>query len=159
MNSNHQYRLYSFVANGYLSPLQLGLQTAHAVADMSVKYNDDNSEDQAYRTWACEDKTIIICGAFNHDGVLNCFEELRECGRALRLPTSVFFEDQSSLNGAATACAIVLPRALWDVKSEKNADGETIVWKYISNAFDPKFYFPDSIEFRLISHIKEYRLA
>lgn len=159
--SDRNYRLYSFVANGYLSPLQCGLQTAHAVGDMSVKYNDDDHADHAYRTWAGEDKVIIICAAFNSKGVMNCHSELqRTGGGALGLPVSIFYEDEDSLNGAATACAVVVPQKYWDAVPYKDDEGEVEGWKHICPiTFEHKHYPLTHPEGQFIDHIKQYRLA
>jgi hypothetical protein len=164
MQGNHMsrenYRLYSFVANGYLSPLQCGLQTAHAVGDMSVRYNDDKPHDHAYRTWAGEDKVIIICGAFNSGGVQDCYAELQRVGQVLGLPISIFFEDEASLNGAATACAVVVPQKYWDAKPVKDEfNGQVRAWEYIDEQFVSTLYPMTHAEGQFINHIKQYRLA
>jgi hypothetical protein len=168
--SDKNYRLYSFVANGYLSPLQHGLQTAHAVGDMSVKYNDDDHADHAYRTWAGQDKVIIICAAFNSKGVLDCFAELKRTGGdALCLPVSIFFEDEDSLNGAATACAVVVPQQYWDTRfvppPEPKFSGYDVnplmgKWVYLDAATGREKEYPlTHPEGQFIDHIKKYRLA
>lgn len=168
--SQENYRLYSFVANGYLSPLQCGLQTAHAVGDMSVRYNDDKPHDHAYRTWAGEDKVIIICGAFNSGGVQDCYAELQRVGEVLGLPISIFFEDEASLNGAATACAVVVPQQYWDAKFSPEVvyPSETIgrpprvdeaYWYYIDeHGYETKYSLTHT-EGQFINHIKQYKLA
>lgn len=161
MNSAHNYRLYSFVANGYLSPLQCGLQTAHAVGDMSVKYRENDKADLAYRTWAEEDKVIIICAAFNSKGVLDCATELtRTADLALCLPVSIFREDEDSLGGAATACAVVVPQKYWDTVWYKDSEGEIEGWTHIcSTTFVHTHYPLTHPEGQFINHIKQYRLA
>lgn len=155
------YRLYSFIANGYLSPLQCGLQTAHAIADMSVKYQPGDHAYSAYVTWADEHKTIIICAAFNSRGVRDCYAELQRVGEILGLPISIFFEDEDSLNGAATACAVVVPQKYWDAVPYKNEfTGEVEGWKHICPiTFEHKHYPLTHPEGQFIDHIKGYRLA
>lgn len=157
--SDQNYRLYAFVAGGYLSPLQLGLQTAHVVANISVAYNEWNHELAAYQTWAAEDKVIIICSAFNSQGVLDCFAELSRSGRALDLPMSIFFEDQESLNGAATACAVVVPQKYWDAKPLKDAANEIWAYEFIDASWVVTTYPLTHPEGQFIHHIKQYRLA
>jgi len=168
--SDKNYRLYSFVANGYLSPLQCGLQTAHAVGDMSVKYNDDTHHDHAYRTWAGEDKVVIICAAFNSRGVQDCHAELQRVGEILGLPISIFFEDEDSLGGAATACAVVVPQKYWDTKFSPEVvyPSETIgrvpavseaYWSYTDAEGQVTKYPLTHPEGQFIDHIKRYRLA
>ena len=158
--SDQNYRLYSFVANGYLSPLQCGLQTAHAIAEMSIKYSDDTQADHAYRTWAGEDKTIIICAAFNSKGVIDCVSELNRTCSALALPVSIFYEDIDSLNGAPTACAVVVPQKYWDVKPVYSVfEGDTIGWQFIDTELNVTKFPLTHPEGQFIDHIKGYRLA
>jgi len=168
MASDLNYRLYSFVANLYLSPLQHGLQTAHVVSDMSVKYNDFDREDHAYRTWAGEDKTIIICGAGNNKGVLDCYAEIARTNTTA-LAQAIFFEDEQSMNSMATACGVIVPQEYWDVKFFQEADtfdkfGELV--KYKSAYWEHVFSDGRTIEYPLthpegqfINHIKSFRLA
>lgn len=159
--SYQNYRLYSFVANGYLSPLQCGLQTAHAIAEMSVKYNDDTRADHAYRTWAGEDKVIIICGAFNSKGVASCVMELNRTGAdCLGLPVALFCEDEDSLGGAATACAVVVPQKYWDTTPIKDEADDIEAWLHICpNTFKHHFYPLTHPEGQFVDHIKGFRLA
>lgn len=159
--SEQNYRLYSFVASGYLSPLQCGLQTAHAVGDMSVKYDEDRHADHAYRTWAGEDKVVIICAAFNSRGVQDCHAELQRVGEILGLPISIFFEDEDSLNGAATACAVVVPQKYWDTTPEQDKfTGSITAWVYIDSVTFKQTRYPlTHPEGQFISTIKSYRLA
>jgi hypothetical protein len=157
--SDQNYRLYAFVAGGYLSQLQLGLQTAHAVANISVKYSEWDHQDDAYRTWAAEDKVIIIYSAFNSQGVLDCFAELSRTGTALDLPMSIFFEDQESLNGAATACAVVVPQKYWDAKPLKDAANEIWAYEFVDENFVATTYPLTHPEGQFIHHLKQFRLA
>jgi hypothetical protein len=160
--SEQNYRLYSFVASGYLSPLQCGLQTAHAVGDMSVKYKVNTKQKEAYEAWAAQDKVIIICAAFNSKGVKECFDELVRTGDdAMCLPTALFCEDEDSLNGAATACAVVVPQKYWDTTPEKDKfTGEVTAWVYIDAVTFKHTRYPLTYpEGQFIDHIKGYRLA
>ena len=163
--SPHNYRLYSFVANGYLSPLQCGLQTAHAVGEIAVKYDHGFSHNafshNAFKTWAKEDKVIIICAAFNHKGVIECYNEIVRTGAGcLSLPAALFHEDEDSMCGMATACAVVVPQVYYDAKPEKNEDGEVEAWVYTSEDFLTVNRYPMTHpEGQFIDHIKGYRLA
>lgn len=143
-----QYRLYSFVAHHYLSPLQCGLQTAHIVSEMS---RDANS---IYTDWAENDKTIIICGAGNHAGVMETFKQLRAHNNALSytddwLPLALFLEDEQSMNRMATACGIIVPdryyNAVWN--SEQRCYTTT----------DGGVYTP--IEQEFVAYLKSFRLV
>ena len=61
MTTRNDYRFYSFVANLYLSPLQCGLQTAHAVSNMAKpQVTPGKWEQNVFNDWAMQDKTIVI---------------------------------------------------------------------------------------------------
>lgn len=164
MASDQNYRLYAFVANHYLSQLQLGLQTAHVVGNMSIKYNDDSREDHAYRTWANDDKTIIILGAGNHAGVLACWAETIRTN-TMALPQSIFFEDEQSMNSMATACGVVVPEKYWGAVFQANADtGLEDRWIYgekdEAGTVIKLYAYPlTHPEGQFINLIKSYRLA
>jgi hypothetical protein len=160
------YRLYSFVANGYLSPLQCGLQTAHVVGEIANDVASHKGEDihsyRAFFEWAEQDKTIIICAAFNHQGVVDCYAELERTGRgALCLPSAIFREDEQSMNSMATACGIVVPQKYWDTEPDQDKfTGSITAWVY--NNIDTHEYerYPlTHPEGQFIAHIKKYRLA
>jgi hypothetical protein len=148
------YRLYSFVANHYLSPLQCGLQTAHVVGDMSVRYRHDQSEKVIYDSWASDHKTIIICGAGNHAGVKAAYEKIyftRDL-ETTSLPSAIFREDEQSMNGMATACGIIVPHVVYDAHYEAQQD--TYIW-----LGDGKEIYLSKKEIALHEFIKGYKLA
>jgi hypothetical protein len=168
------YRLYSFVANGYLSPLQCGLQTAHVVGEIANDVASHKGEDihsyRAFFEWAEQDKTIIICAAFNHQGVVDCYAELERTGRgALCLPSAIFREDERSMNSMATACGIVVPQKYWDTKfvpapepkfSNQEVNPFLAKWVYLDVETGRETEYPlTHPEGQFIDHIKGYRLA
>jgi len=108
-------RLYSFAAAQYLSPLQVGLQTAHATAELSRRYGPLCPRHALYGQWADEHKTIVILSAGNHAGVLRAFEVLNQLGAELNLPSALFREDEESMSGMATACACIVPESFYNV--------------------------------------------
>lgn len=168
MASNQQYRLYSFTANLYLSPLQLGLQTAHVVSEISRRsHSYGQYSKNVYADWADQDKTIIICGAMNHRGVKDCWAEIERINGALGLPAAIFHEDEDSMNGMATACGVIVPQRLYDAKFIQSevveVDGEFVrtdpYWVYYDANLVPTKYPMTHAEGQFISHIKQYRLA
>lgn len=145
-----KYRLYSFVAHHYLSPLQCGLQTAHVVSNLSTQ------DSEPYADWATFDKTIIICGAGNHAGVQEVFKQLRIHNNAMshidvcdQLPQTIFFEDEQSMNNMATACGIIVPErffgAVWDDYNDcyTPADGGSFA----------------AVEHAFVTYLKSFRLV
>ena len=153
------YRLYTFVANHYLSPLQCGLQTAHVVGELSREvWSSDHRPFEVYVKWATVDKTIIICAAGNHAGVVETFTTLRNLSYPLHFlaPTAIFHEDEQSMNGMATACGIIVPDRIYDAKPIPDFpyegfgiyDEETFEWSVLS---------PPEAELHLF--LKSFRLA
>jgi hypothetical protein len=163
------YRFYSFVAGLYLSELQKGLQTAHAVSELFAETSkaytleEDIGTFHAFRTWATSDKTIVILSAANHAGVLSAYEQLKPLAASLRLPIARFNEDEQSMNSMCTACGVIVPEQYWGVKSVLNdkvtaALSGNKVAKYVSEEFDVE-YLPETTEYEFIKILKSYPLA
>lgn len=131
-----QYRFYSFVAGLYLSPLQNGLQTAHAVSEMFADLENNHTQNMdAYREWATKDKTIIICNALNSAGVGEAYNKAAFYGTRLKLPATVFNEDTQSLNDAPTAAAIIVPRCFYDARPVQQQEELSFLMKIASHIF------------------------
>ena len=182
------YRLYSFVPALYISPLQCGLQTAHAVSQMhadlllgedwiEVEVDADAGPDEQRRLfdeWAAVDKTIIICTALNSQGVEQAYDRLEYFGEKLDLPVTIFREDEQSLNGAATAAAVVVPERFFDAKPhtdfiharwwQRLLGGENEArsgFRYTipDGNGDTITYVQGTVEHEFVQFLKSYRLA
>ncbi|QEQ95012.1 hypothetical protein pEaSNUABM56_00236 [Erwinia phage pEa_SNUABM_56] len=103
-------RLYSIV-NQYISGIHAGIQTAHAVHELFVKYpQGTNSATNLLWDWAVQDKTIIVL----EGGYQSNLERIFELAKAVKsLPSAKFHEEQAALNGALTAITIVLPEYMY----------------------------------------------
>lgn len=178
-----EYRFYSFVAALYISPLQCGLQTAHAVSQMHADLNAaawpnvppvSRIPRVAYDTWAAEDKTIIICNALNSAGVEYAYQQLQYfVDHGINLPITIFHEDAQSLNGAATAAAVVVPEYFFNAKPAFQKTKAGIVdmilkresepvkngFTHTDNVGNVTAYPEGSIEAQFIAFLKSYRLA
>jgi hypothetical protein len=106
-------RLYSFT-NYYLSPLQLGLQTAHVVGNMMSPPAYTDKAYDVVTEWARFHKTIVILNGGNSAALDDIFRQLAILGADLNLPVAKFTEDLQSLNGATTAVGIVVPSRVYD---------------------------------------------
>lgn len=116
------YRLYS-LTNFYLSSLQHGLQTAHVVSDLFVKYGSQSGPElNALLHWAAADKTIIILNGGNCESLQKTMELWSGPALDLGLPFTLFKEDGPSLNGALTAIGIILPESIWSLPASKPGD-------------------------------------
>lgn len=105
-------RLYSFV-NMYLSGPHIGIQTAHAVAELFLKYH--NNKDLAL--WA-EDHKTIIC--LNGGDSINMMTNLLDIEK-MDYPCAPFFE--KGLSDALTAYAVILPEIIYKTAKEFRENG------------------------------------
>ena len=101
-----------FFTNFYLNSLSQGIQPAHCIADMFVRYNKPNPTfaDTASRNrlydWADNHKTIICLNGGANQDIHDTFVRLKVIGEALHLPYGDFHEDHYSLGGIKTCCVI-----------------------------------------------------
>lgn len=106
-------RFYSFTNANYMSQIQLGIQTAHCIADMSQKYKNCEKNSSSYRReqmfdeWAELHKTIIILNGGNCEDLENLVDFVDNPENPY--PTDWFYEDRASLNNAITCVGIILP--------------------------------------------------
>jgi hypothetical protein len=147
-----------------LAPLQHGLQTAHAVSEMSLL--EDPAMHQAYLAWASQHKTIIICNGGNSLQLDELYHQLKDLQARLLyqhdLPVVRFYEDEQSLNGALTAVCILLPEELYEVTFVKSVSGPDLYVRESDAAGVVAYkYYIDTqdIEFELIKLVKQHRLA
>lgn len=161
------FRLYSIVAGGYLSALQAGLQTAHAVADLSILKDSSHQfkggvGEWKFQEWAQQDKTIVILSAFNSKGVADAFERLKPFAKKFSLPSVIFHEDEDSLAGAATAAAIIVPECYWNTSFKR---GRTFLEDFYESYQETEgelvleqIFIKGTVEFEFIELLKSYKL-
>ena len=161
-----QLRFYSFVAGLYLSPLQCGLQTAHAVSEMYMDNLHLDKEHNLFHEWALHDKTIIILNALNSRGVEDVYRKLMDLAAPIgRFQITLFREDEESLNGAVTAAGIIVPKKYYDVeylRPDERAKRGSIsdVGSYVYDGPDGEvLYREGTAEYELVHILKSYRLV
>jgi hypothetical protein len=118
-------RFYGF-GNYYLSSLQQGLQSAHTIADMFVKYEPEKidalstkpkdvalveASDLLY-LWAESHKTMVLLNGGNSADLKSLYEFL-DCDEN-PYPFVKFHEDEQSLCCALTYVGIVLPAKIYE---------------------------------------------
>ncbi len=159
------YRFYSFV-NYYLSPLQQGLQTAHAVGDMAVA----DGKDAGFHQWAKDDKTIIICKGGNSGALDAWFSQLQamlENPRLKKVKAVKFQEDEASLGGATTVVGLLVPSDLWSLQWDQVLEK---MWVYeplspeaVARGEKPTAlvcdYVPSDPEYQFVAAYKAFALA
>lgn len=129
-------RFYSFT-NYYLSSIQIGIQTAHAVGEMSLKYQSipgfETEPIEMFDDWVRNHKTMVLLNGGNSAELRDLWALLTD-ERNTQFPVSKFNEDEQSLDGALTCVAIVLPEhvyaAKWIEPGANGNDGE--YWWYES---------------------------
>lgn len=91
---------YSFV-NMYLSGVQIGIQTAHAVAEIGMTGSAD------FITWANDHKTIVCLNGGDHNSLKEMYETFQKFGCMARS-----FEEPG-LNNAVTAVGVLIPEKIY----------------------------------------------
>ena len=120
-------RYYSFT-NFYLSSIQIGIQSAHCIADTFIKYADESRQRAVLLDWAANHKTMICLNGGHASGIREAYAQLERFGEALQLPFCNFYEDEESLDSTMTCCGIVVPEYLYEAaQTIREARGATIV--------------------------------
>lgn len=155
-----EYRLYSFV-NYYLSSIQQGIQTGHAAVELVRKYTmgcPNNKDARMVGEWADEHKTFVVLNGGNCENLLEVIRNVDDSD----LPWTYFREDEVSLGGLITAVGVIVPENLYNVKVEKDLDGQPY---YISTTvMDGNRIFNESIcigdpQYEFVKMLKTARLA
>ena len=102
-----------FFGNMYLSSIQQGIQAAHAVHEMFLRYpvrQEIDGGDYLW-DWAKDHKTMILLNG----GYAETIQELVDFfnNRENPYPWADFHEEEASLNGALTTVGIVLPEKIY----------------------------------------------
>lgn len=104
-----------FFGNMYLSSIQQGIQAAHVVHELFLKYPPDVFADKTTQTlyeWAKDHKTMILLNG----GYAEALEDLHAFFESPTnpYPFTWFHEEKASLNGALTSVGIVLPEKIYE---------------------------------------------
>lgn len=124
-------RFYSFT-NYYLSSIQLGIQSAHALGEMFNRYPfGDSPVGRTLREWSANHKTMVLLNGGNSAALRDLWTLLSD-PRNTKYPVSKFSEDEASLDGALTCVAIILPESLYEAKwmAPGTAGNENGYWWY-----------------------------
>lgn len=110
-------RLYTFT-NVYLNSISQGIQPAHVVHELMVKYTEHQhqrvGEGKMLFDWAKNHKTIISLNGGNNSGIRNTLDTLDRIGPHLNFPFAHFYEDDQSLGTMMTSVGIIVPKYLYD---------------------------------------------
>ncbi len=147
------YRLYTFV-NFYLSSIQQGIQTAHVLGEIVRIHGSDNA---VVDHWLHQDKTIVVLNGGNSAAIENIY---KECIASCDYPGAYFIEDEESLNGAITACGVILPESVWGARRGPTTDGMGGYYYEYGNYLDPdRIQYNGGVMFNLIDALRKCDLA
>ena len=120
-----------FFGNMYLSQIQQGIQAAHAVHEMFVKYRDTQmiSVAETLYDWAVHHKTMILLNGGYADAIQDLVNFFNH--RDNHLPFAPFYEEKASLNGALTTVGIVVPEKIYATAAaiRKDAQLREHIWE------------------------------
>lgn len=124
-NIKPTYRAY-FFGNFYLSSIQQGIQSAHCLAEMFVKYpyegnhlNDSIWPCEILYNWATNHKTMICLNGGESRNLQMIYDDICTFGDKLELPVAKFHEDES-LNKTLTCVGIIVPDSIYDLTLPNN---------------------------------------
>lgn len=103
--------LYSYT-NMYLEGIHAGIQTAHMINEMWLKYNGSTNPFYPTRTeklldWAKNGKTIFIYTGGYSSSLEERFAAFSKFSHRYDLPYAYFKESKDALNGALTCVGII----------------------------------------------------
>lgn len=105
----------------YLSSLQVGLQSAHVLSEMFLKFPDSDD----LRTWASEHKTMILLNGGYSSTLHEIYDALEDTDNPY--PFAKFHESEDALDGALTCVGIILPEEIYEVSKEIRAQDERMI--------------------------------
>lgn len=157
------------LANFYLSSIQQGIQSAHVVHELFVKYKYNFDLSSRLYDWAENHKTMIVLNGGMNEGILAIAQLFVDEAKKLSFPApfTSFNEDETSLGGIMTGVGIVLPEEIYDAVDYRKASPFVIV---LGDSDNQDFYFikdneclhrykVDSPEWKIISALKACPLA
>ncbi len=121
-----------FFGNMYLSSIQQGIQAAHVVAEMFVKYGnmpstgpEGNQGWNILNHWASEHKTMVLLNAGYSDEIRSLIQFFETVDNPL--PWAYFNEGQDALDGALTCVGIIIPEEFYEGAKELRTFGTPLL--------------------------------
>lgn len=118
--------LYSFT-NMYLEGIHAGIQTAHMINEMWVKYTNGNPfykrRLEILQSWAKTDKVIFIYNGGYQSTLDDRQARFSHLSHALDLPYASFRESPEALNNALTCVGIIAPSTISNHSIFATTDG------------------------------------
>ncbi len=154
-------RCYTFT-HWMLRTIQQGIQPAHAIAEMSTKYQSTDMNNLIYKAWAEQGKTMVCCNG----GVSRELDEKWKILQAMehKFPIAKFHEDEYSLGSLMTSMAIILPPEYYNAVPmfQPNTHGieRPASYDYYNHASNIGVHYPAGTpDFALIEMVQGCKLA
>lgn len=163
-----------FFGNMYLSSIQQGIQAAHVLSNMFIKYQPIVTDDCEYvpsdelrmlNNWASEHKTMILLNGGYSETIRDLYMFFTNNENSY--PFDYFTESGPALDGALTCTGIILPEKIYEaaaiirgrdgsdkLESIKNTGSLTI-----ENNGETVTYTFNKWEFQLIQKLNQFGLA
>lgn len=107
----------------YLSPIQIGIQSAHAQVELFVKYavdyekiKDSDELHQLLITWAIHHKTMICLNGGGNSNMLQILELMKSNDNIY--PWAEFVESYEAMDSMLTSIAIIVPEKIYISSNE-----------------------------------------
>jgi len=122
----------------YLSSLQVGLQSAHVIGDMFVKYEHTNTKNNHLEKksmlfdWAEHHKTMILLNGGYSENLYMWIDFLKMEDN--NFPWTFFRESEEALDSALTSVGIILPERIYEGAAKlrtfkPHKGGESDLWR------------------------------
>ena len=133
------YKLYTFVNTTYMRPIQFGIQTAHLLGAMVLKYiiNEQGVPDpkdyvsgmRVRKYLEHPEPFIEVRDGRYLQHMVELRDQLSSVGAALNLPTATFFESNAALGGIMTCVGIIAPTSYTDTDRYFSGGIVNVEWK------------------------------
>lgn len=102
-----------FFGNMYLSSIQQGIQSAHVVSELFIKYSDPNKPNyHPLHEWANNHKTMVLLNAGYSEELRSLHKFFNESDNPY--PWAQFHESKQALDSAFTCIGIILPKRIYN---------------------------------------------
>jgi len=141
-----------FFCNFYLSSIQQGIQSAHCLHELFVKYPINHDEASALLwEWATSHKTMIVLNGGNSADLNNMVVSLEKLANEAQIPFTSFSEDEQSLNRAITCVGMVLPERLYEAAALVRKPETVVITRHAGSNRHNVIVVPTNGETRLLS--------
>lgn len=92
-----------------LKAIQQGVQSGHAITEMSISFDTLSPQHQKYLEWAKNCKTVVYLDGGNSKRLKEIAYAIEMVAAEFNLPCARFYEDEDTMEGIMTAVGIIVP--------------------------------------------------